>query len=334
MKVHRVRTTGTLVAAIAFMLALGATAQAGLLSDHFGVTLEIDVAAGHTDIYQSQTTYPTLQSSYTPTANIATTDWIVDDWHGCWSTTQFFTCQSAPGFGQEPAGGEPYDVEAVYFDDDPYNYYIAIVTSFDPPPGRVDPRVGGGTLVVTGDLALDWGLNPQHSVQDPFRYDYGVDVNNEARQASGDAVSGGTAIGDQLYRTANTDWYLGTPSGAVSANGENTNFDPTYSGLTPLGTVASTYTEYTFASGLPETLYPTRVVEVTIPRQLLPNKEPGDTIGLGWVMGCRIDGHQAYGIMRLDDAVIDTPQIPEPATVCVFGVAVAGLMRRRKRRRA
>ncbi len=61
------------------------------------------------------------------------------------------------GIYEQPAGGEHYDIEAMYFDDDSHKAYFAIVTSM--PPGGIsdcDP----------GDLALD--------LDNDGDYEYGI----------------------------------------------------------------------------------------------------------------------------------------------------------------
>ncbi|MCK4491071.1 MAG: hypothetical protein KAU03_00500 [Candidatus Altiarchaeales archaeon] len=58
-----------------------------------------------------------------------------------------------------PAGGEHYDIEAMYFDDDSHNAYFAIVTSMGPE---------GYDGCYPGDLALDLDRDPSGS------YEYGI----------------------------------------------------------------------------------------------------------------------------------------------------------------
>ena len=329
---------GMLVVVLA--LAAGTASAASLLSDYFDVTLQLDLDNGHTDTLRSgnPTSYPFLASSLDPGASAPTTvDYAVDDWHGSWSDT-FFTLKSTfPGWptGTTPEGGEPYDVEAIYFDDDPNNLYMVVVTSFDPPPGRTEDRASGDPLIVSGDLGLDFGLNPAHS-PDNFSYDYGVNLNYEDRGAtsSDDATSGGTTIGNELYRTGNSDWYVGTPTMAIPANGELTNFDPDWGSFsgTQLGTVTTDYYKQSFFDGeteVFETLYETYIIEVTIPRSLFGenNPGPGDTIGLAWVEGCRNDGATIIRIFP----EIDTPE-PSSLALLGFGVFAAGWMKRRSYR--
>ena len=316
-----------MAALLASVLLLPGSATADLLLDHFGVNLQLDtdVANRRWDTYQSAWSYRIDPDSYTPTNHTGTIDYEVDDWFGAWDA--FGSVGNSDSFdintGTKPSGGEPYDVEAIYFDDDADNLYIAIVTSFDPPPGHYEPRFGN-VLVVSGDLALDFGFNDPHS-PDNFSYDYGVNINHEIRPTTGNATSGGTTIGDELYRTANTDWYLGTPDGAIPSNGELTNFDPNWAGFsgTYLGDATTTYSLYDFGTS-EETLYDTYVIDVTIPRYLLPPLFKGDHIGVTWVEGCRNDAAN-----MVVDADVDSP---EPATLVLtsLGLCALGWLKRRR----
>jgi len=320
-------TVGIILALTMAVLLSPPNASADLLYDHFGVTLEIDsnIDNRRWDTYQDAWSYRIDPDSYTPTQNAGTIDYEVDDWFGAWDANGSVGNSNSFDIneGTEPAGGEPYDVEAIYFDDDADNLYIAIVTSFDPSPGIYESRMDD-VLIVTGDLALDFGFNDPHS-PDNFSYDYGVNLNYENRQTSGNATSGGTTIGNELYRTANSDWYLGTPNGAVPSNGELTNFDPDWASFSGsyLGETTTTYYTYDFGSS-EETLYDTYIIEVTIPRSLLPALYVGDQIGVTWVEGCRNDAAN-----MVVDADIDQP---EPATLVLtsLGLCALGWLKRRR----
>ena len=320
---HQMIVTAALVAGV--LMCVGGLAHADLLLDHFGVTLTLDTGSSYTDTYQGVTSYPYDPDSFAPTLHTKTTNYIVGDWYGDWSDTTF---EYATRSGQYPSGAEPYDVEAIYFDNDEDNLYICVVTSFVPCPGIQETRDGYDVLIVTGDLALDLGINSPYA-PDGFSYDYGVNINHENRTA-GDATSGGSTIGNEVYRTANSDWYLGTPSGAPAAGGELTNFDPNYSGGfggTYEGTGTVTYTEYDFGVN-DETLAPTYVVDITVPLDLLPTLYNGDVIGIGWVQGCRNDGNEFDAAIRLEGEYT-----PEPSTMALMalGMGALGWLKRRKR---
>src|SRR5665647_1105829 len=84
----------------------------------------------------------------------------------------------------QPSGGEPYDIEALYFDDDAQNIYIAIVTSIAPGPNSIlgDIALNVDDNSNTGELGYEYGvktsgtqgtclikLNPDWSNTDYFR---------------------------------------------------------------------------------------------------------------------------------------------------------------------
>jgi len=320
----------TPVLLVIIVLLAGSIASADLLYDHFGVTLSLG----------SQVTEP-VNGNYYPFANgtfvpsdTGRMDYVTDDWYGSWSDTDFNDVTSGNG-GTVPSGGEPYDVEALFFDNTNQDLFIVVVTSFDPPAGHDEPRLeqfGITPMIATGDLALDFGLNSEYT--DGFSYDYGVNINNENRPAlSGqNATSDGTTVGNAFYRTGNSDWYIGSDYNDVDAGGELTNFDPGWSsfGGTEIitGSTTVSYSQYDFGGGLQEGRYATYVIEVTIPRSLLPDVEDGDLIGISWVEGCRNDGGDA--IVRLNGDV----DVPEPCTMVLTGLGVLGMGWWRRRRSA
>jgi len=325
-----------IVVSIIAAFSVHSIARAGLLDEHFGVSLGLD--SGHHDPYQGTTTYGFDLDSFAPTNHSDTVDYVVGDWYGYWSKTGF---QYTTVRGAYPESAEPYDVEALYFDDDSTSLYIAAVTSFPGPAGYHENRIGSSPLVVTGDLAIDLGLNPERS-QDHFSYDYGVNINHENRQSHGYATSGGNAVGEGVYRTDNSDWYVGTPRYQSAAGGELTNFDPGYNNFSGsyLGEATVDYYEYQFEGGLLECGAPTYVLEVTISRGLLDSLCEGDQVDISFVEGCRNDGDRHSSILRFDippDIDYDAPggcanPVPEPTTMTLFGLGAALAYVCRKRR--
>lgn len=291
---------------VLFLMVVSSAMWAGtLLNDHFGVTLQL--GDPHWDNKQHAQTYPFDLNSFAPTKNVGTADYAVSDWYGAWSKTQLNHYHTV--WGDHPSGDEPYDVEGMYFDDDAQNIYVAVVTSFPPPPGLVETR-NGDHEIVTGDLALDLGQNAPAA--DGFRYDYGINVNHEIRTDNDAEFNGGT-VGSELYRTANSDWYLASASNSASGNGELSNIDPEDSAFsgTLLGNAEVNAYEYTFADGHQENGFPTYVIEATISRSLLADAEPGDSIGVSWLPGCRNGVGQFVGD-------IDSHAVPEPATLVLL----------------
>jgi hypothetical protein len=83
----------------------------------------------------------------------------------------------------QPAGGEAYDIEALYFDDDKDNVYLAIVTSVPP---------GGSSGWKTGDIAFDInntkGTVIDSAVTSDSDYEYGIKV------LTGNGINSGSII--------------------------------------------------------------------------------------------------------------------------------------------
>jgi len=227
-----------LVVAVAVMLiGMAVPAGASLLSDLFGVTLSVNGAG-------------VFNNSWAPVS--ATADYFVDD---NWSTY----------FGRTPHGGEMFDIEAIYFDNDASYAYMAVVTSLPVPVGASYL----GETVLPGDLAVDLGAE---------QYDVGIDV-DEGTGVVADVVLG--------------DWYQS--SSIFLAEIGPTNFD----GGIPLGLASVDYYDY----GLVERGYSTYVFEIAVPRSVLKNPAHGDAIGLTWSMGCRNDVISLAGTFDGDTTV-------------------------------
>lgn len=304
------------------VLAVGTVcADINLFDEYLGVNPSL--GAAQTDTINGGTYRPFASGSLLPNNHLDTVDYVVDDWYGSWSFTNPGSLQSGSGAGQVPSGGEPYDVEAIYFDDTASDLYIVIVTSFDPPPGHYESRISGSPLVVSGDLAIDLREGSPHT--DGFRYNYGVNINFEVQPTDPDdnATSGGSTIGSTLYHTSNSDWYTGTPVYAVDAQGEFTNFDPNHSGFggTALGSTTVSYELWDSRLGGQECRYNTYVIEVIIPRNLLPFLEEGDEISVQWVEGCRNDASGTNAVLHLDGDI----DVPEPGTLALTGLGLLGM---------
>ncbi len=231
--------TVMLALTLVLILSLAGTAGASLLSDWFGVDLS--------------TTSGVFDHDWTPST--ATADYTIDD---NWSA-----------YHARPAhGGEQFDIEAMYFDNDATNAYIAVVTSFNV-PGGVNFL---GQHIVAGDLAMDMGLG-SHTL--------GVDVDGGTGRVAG------TTMGD---------WYQGSTT-FIAEQGP-TNFN----GGTTLGYAALDCYNY----GLAERGYGTYVFEITIDRSLLTNPALTEQIALEWTMGCRNDVITLNGDFD-DDTVVPEP---------------------------
>ena len=306
------------VAAVVVAMLFSVPAGADILSSHFGVNLQLDTTTVYYDRDYNEAynrTYPVLSSSWAPTLNTDTVDYSVDDWFGEWKYDEE---GGTTWWGERPAGSEPYDVEAIYFDDDDENIYIAIVTSFGP--------VSGYNGITPGDIALDFGINSEYV--DGFSYDFGVNVSTEDRRYDTNSnATPGSTVGSGVYQTENSDWYLGSPQSDVYNDGELTNIDPTdyrFSGDYLGDAIQTSYYKYDFGS-LKEGLADTYVIEATISKALFPFEiSAGDDIGLSWGMGCRNDRMKLTG----------TVNTPEPGTLALTAIGMFGLAWVRRRRTA
>ena len=228
-----------LALSLVLILSLSGTAGASLLSDWFGVDLT--------------TSGGVFDHDWTPST--ATADYTIDD---NWSA-----------YHARPAhGGEAFDIEAMYFDNDATNAYIAVVTSFNVHGGMSFL----GEHIAAGDLAMDMGLG-SHTL--------GVDI---------DGSSG------RLAETTMGDWYQSNTSFIAEPGPTN------FSGGTTIGYAALDHYDY----GLTERGYGTYVFELTIDRSLLTNPAFTDQVGLEWTMGCRNDVIQLNADFD-DDTVVPEP---------------------------
>ena len=328
----------TVWALVAIIIATPA-ASADLLADRFGVfpsvSLEFDPDTGYIRYV--------FDHDWTPVGS-PTASWTVNDYSGVWSDTDL-----SVGDSTQITGGEPYDVEAIYIDDDLEYLYIAVVTSFpspEPDGGYFDNRFNGDPdyLVHSGDLALDFGINGPASSDDPFNYDWGVNINNEVRLEPGldgfdrAEANANPTLGGDVYQTANIDWYVSNEEFAADTpRKELTNFDPEYLYFSGTKTGEALVSYYMLDFGVDENNDPilengaeTWVLEATIPFSALPSfLGPGDPVSVQWVMGCRNDGGSENNVLRGDHEIV-----PEPGTLALCAVGIGALVGWRRRRGA
>ncbi len=218
------KSTFALSTALAFLLVLSSNAMAQkvpiqsnrqlvqakrmpgkLLTDRFGVSPALNATTELGAGYTGDGTpggFPFDWPSLAPTLNLSTVDWTESDWIGQWDTLLGSThIDHTPADGKDqdwiPSGGEPYDVEAIYFDNDADSFYVAIITSMAhnttesgvADVGIHDPRVDGngnptgGIVVRPGDLQINTLSGPATIENNGtvWHYDYGVDVTHENR---------------------------------------------------------------------------------------------------------------------------------------------------------
>ena len=301
-----------------------------LLEDWFGVTLAL-IPPHDGGLYNSFDWDPVTKTGcFEPTKHVSTVSWDVFDWYGNWNFDDWHTTDV---WGEAPSGGEWYDVEAIYIDNDVNNIYIAIVTSCPHyydwssvfPGGKVgvginEPRWAiSNNWIRPGDLCINLGLDPRDEKgTTTWSYDYGIDIvhdNRDIKDSYGNVYMRDNNLGYKVYRTKadpggsditdpgpGYDWY--TANYHIEASWEHTNFDPFSSRKSPMltyvGDAIVNYYEYDFGGEL-ENNASTFVIEVTLPRSLLGenNPGPGDTIGVQWITGCRNEGVEAASISHV-----------------------------------
>ena len=276
------------------------TAGATVLDTHFGVSLSV----GFKDFGGGKSGADAHINSWASTS--ATADSAVDDWYGKPAMEYDPFPNSTPlvwGVGSWPSGGEPYDVEAVYFDDDAANLYIAVVTSVPGCPGFIQPGLESYGYIMTGDLSL--GINGA-------AYAFGVDINlNDTGEDAGTHGTD-TTIGTGLYATSSSDWYVGNARYARSGT-----YRPNFNGAAMPGSfVGDVGVEYV-GTGLVENEFETFVLGVTIPRSLVGGLLPGDTVHVRYASACRNDVLGVCGS-------VDT-YVPEPGTMVLLVTGLVSL---------
>lgn len=234
-------------------------AAGNLLTDYFQVNLQLQTVTasgvlndpanvganvGDTDVAAGpDNTYIFVWDSFVPQRPGGTVDWIEGDWIGQYESgnpaAPHIDVQHPPAAGTAdldyyPSGGEEFDVEAVYFDNDANYFYVAVVTSVPFVDTYIDANTGEtyqalgvaapeldfddgggilstpGSLFYPGDLALDLGVGTQRQeLNSAFGYDYGVDLVHEDRTTQVSFNQAGWIaaderdfnIGNQLYKT-------------------------------------------------------------------------------------------------------------------------------------
>jgi hypothetical protein len=158
------------------------------------------------------------------------------------------------GFYLQPAGGEPYDIEAMYFDDDAQNMYIAIVTSL-PNNGHTDNY---GRHTDPGDIAIDLNNNGG--------YEYGIKIDTG------------------LIRRDVT-WTKPTDFTSI----EPYNFNPSSGQAVGAGGVNVFATlVYKQAANADES-YPNYIIEASIPKSAIGNPTVGQMSNIHVTIGCGND---------------------------------------------
>lgn len=329
-----------LLVVVALIGSVGCGQAATLLADHFGVNPTVSKINWAGESYSAYAFNP---NSLTPTLNTGTADYVVNDWWGKWSTDDMgfgVTYDQAPWLNSVmPEGEEPYDVEAYYFDDDRDNYYFVMVSSFPSVTQGIfeEPRLGDYPII-QGDFAISLpGYTSDQVDGSGFVYNFGVNIADDVMPAdpeTEDATLNSNTLGSTVYRTVDG-WYLGSSSVAVNPDNVNshTNFDPTdprFSGSALGSATVSWYELQLFDGANPvlENNAETWVLELVIPKTVLPHLTQGQELQFQWLAGCRNDGNPAEGYL-VGEGTVDTPE-PGTLALLALGLVPLKLMRRGK----
>jgi len=272
-----------------------------ILQERFGVIPKLQSNSG------GETNYSFAWSTLAPTLNTTTVEWIESDWYGTDDD------DGNDLHGTYPSGGERYDVEAMYFDNDNDSIYIAIITSVPHKNTNADGVKSVGVYddrhqvwVRPGDLSLDLGLGEARIEKNgtSWHYDYGLDLVHELRDSTliqNNFVTSkmrNNNLGHQLYKTSSdvgsatsdnldpaageSDWHTSMRVGATDGYWEHTNFDNSSTRKTDsivrvgnqAAGIITKYYKLKFEGGKKENGQFTYVIEVTIPRELLGDDNP------------------------------------------------------------
>lgn len=217
-------------------------------------------------------------SQWTPTR--PTADWLTEDYWGGLNNLY------KPSY----YGGELFDSEAIYFDDDPLFSYFALITSF-PSAGVPDPY-GRAITYRTGDIALD--LNGDGD------YEYGIK----------------TTGADTGLVSFNPLWSLPHKN-----YGFPQDFPSEFTNGTTLGYTQIAYRDIGDKEGNGTSTY---VIEGMVSRDWLGNPAGDTNLKLHWVMSC---GNDALDLPADFDSP-PVPE-PVTGLLFLCGVMVWGLWRKR-----
>lgn len=230
-----------------------------------------------------------------------TTDWVPNSATADWAGGPGENGKGGPNnaYSLSSFGGERFDVESAYFDDDASYIYFAIVTSF--------PQAGltvNGVHYETGDVAFNvYGGNQQTIGTKTFDYDYGI-------KTSG--ANFGKLYNDPTWSLPdkNNGWVQDAPS--------------EFTGGSLVGNVNIVY----YNLGIYDKGYTNYVIEGKVAKSLLGNPLNGESIVMHWTMSCGNDDITVCG------DIDNNPPVPEPATLSLLGLGLLGFGLKKIRKQA
>ncbi len=332
----------------------------GLLYSRFGVTLDVEKynfgdAVTPKEVYRFNNSW----TPSTPPHPNVDVDYIVNDFYAYpGEYREIYPAEYGSDFDghvvndptystpTEPAGGEIYDVEAMYMTNDEHNIYLAIVTSVPPPPGiELDEGEPTEVTISTGDLAI----HTQDDGGGGGDYYYGIDINHA--DTGENSVGTDDTIGSEMYQTEffgkgadGDDWYTANLLDAVGGiSREDTNFyGAGLAGSKLVGDATDgiivKYLDTSLQEGYEETETDpdatTWEVNVVIPIDLMPEfrnigRDETREMGFSFTPGCRNDGNDTLVSIELRGEYHD---VPEPGTFIMTGLGLLGLALLRRRR--
>ncbi|MGJ8726607.1 MAG: SdrD B-like domain-containing protein [Roseibacillus sp.] len=192
------------------------------------MTLELEAtlnaAAGYNDGTGPNGGYMFDHTSFVPTKNVGTVDWTEGDWFGTWdnafgqTSIDHTPAPGTPDADNYPSGGEWYDVEALYLDNDEDYIYLAIVTSVPfanidldgdedvDDIGIVDPRIDATRAFIRpGDVSISLfkaGTERNENNATTWSYNYGLDITDDVRPNNDNTNEDVVTVGTGTFSTS------------------------------------------------------------------------------------------------------------------------------------